>query len=440
MQKKTTQRLIPALMAVAFAGSASAAGFQLLEQNASGIGNAYAGSAAVADNASTIYFNPAGMTQLQAREVSFGGSLVKTSFDFTDNGSSVGTLAGSGNGSDGGSLGFIPNAYMSWALNKDVYIGLGLGAPFGLRTEYDDNWVGAAHSISFDIKTINLNPSIAWRANEWLSLGFGLNWQRVEAEYIRKVGTGVAGVSAFDVFPASTVKLTLDDDSWGWNAGALFHLAAQTKLGVSYRSKIKYETTGKTETSGPSAALNAQGSVNATAEIEMPDTLIMSLSHGVNDRLELLGDVSWTGWSSIESVNIMRASGAASGTVAQVLDTNFRNTWRAAVGANYQLNDAFKLKFGLAFDQTPVKNAESRLTSLPDNDRTWLSAGVQWKPSKSTVLDLGAAYLYVKDTEINNNQTQTAFTAQAQAANRGTVRGSYENSAWLLGAQYSMAF
>lgn len=440
MQKKTTQRLIPALMAVAFAGSASAAGFQLLEQNASGIGNAYAGSAAVADNASTIYFNPAGMTQLQAREVSFGGSLVKTSFDFTDNGSSVGTLAGSGNGSDGGSLGFIPNAYMSWALNKDVYIGLGLGAPFGLRTEYDDNWVGAAHSISFDIKTINLNPSIAWRANEWLSLGFGLNWQRVEAEYIRKVGTGVAGVSAFDVFPASTVKLTLDDDSWGWNAGALFHLAAQTKLGVSYRSKIKYETTGKTETSGPSAALNAQGSVNATAEIEMPDTLIMSLSHGVNDRLELLGDVSWTGWSSIESVNIMRASGAASGTVAQVLDTNFRNTWRAAVGANYQLNDAFKLKFGLAFDQTPVKNAESRLTSLPDNDRTWLSAGVQWKPSKSTVLDLGAAYLYVKNTEINNNQTQTAFTAQAQAANRGTVRGSYENSAWLLGAQYSMAF
>ena len=440
MQKRITPRLIPALIAVAFAGSANAAGFQLLEQNASGLGNAYAGSAVVADNASTIYFNPAGMTQLQDREVSLGGTLVKTSFDFTDNGSSVGTLAGSGNGSDGGSLGFIPNAYMSWALTKDIYIGLGLGAPFGLRTEYDDDWVGAAHSISFDIKTINLNPSIAWRANDWLSLGFGLNWQRVEAEYERKVATGVVGVAPFNVFPASTVKLTLDDDSWGWNAGALFTLAPQTRLGISYRSTVKYETEGKIETSGPSAALNAQGSVDAKAEIKMPDTLIVSMSQGLGDRVELFGDVSWTGWSSIPKVDIVRASGAASGTVAQVLETDFRDTWRFALGANYKLSDAFKLKFGVAYDQTPVKDAEHRLTSLPDNNRTWFSLGAQWKPSKTTALDVGAAYLYVKDAEINNNQSQTALTQTAQAANRGTIRGTYEDSAWILGAQFSMAF
>jgi len=440
MQKIFIPRLIPALMAVAFAGSASAAGFQLLEQNASGLGNAYAGSAAVADNASTIYFNPAGMTQLQAREVSVGGALVKTSFDFKDNGSSVGTLAGSGNGSDGGTTGFIPNAYMSWALSKDLYIGLGLGAPFGLKTEYDDDWVGAAHSITFEIKTINLNPSIAWRANDWLSLGFGVSWQRVEAEYVRKVATGVVGVPAFNVFPASKVKLSLDDDSWGWNAGALFKLAPQTRLGISYRSTIKYETEGDIKTTGPSAGLNAVGSVDAKAEIKMPDTFIVSLAHGINDRVELLGDVSWTGWSSIPKVDIVRASGAASGTVAQVLDTDFRDTWRFAVGANYKVDDALKLKFGLAYDQTPVQDAEHRLTSLPDNNRTWFSAGAQWKLNKTTALDVGAAYLYVKDAEIDNDQSQTAMTAAAQAANRGTVKGTYDNSAWLLGAQFSMAF
>jgi len=440
MQKIFIPRLIPALMAVAFAGSASAAGFQLLEQNASGLGNAYAGSAAVADNASTIYFNPAGMTQLQAREVSVGGALVKTSFDFKDNGSSVGTLAGSGNGSDGGTTGFIPNAYMSWALSKDLYIGLGLGAPFGLKTEYDDDWVGAAHSITFEIKTINLNPSIAWRANDWLSLGFGVSWQRVEAEYVRKVATGVVGVPAFNVFPASKVKLSLDDDSWGWNAGALFKLAPQTRLGISYRSTIKYETEGDIKTTGPSAGLNAVGSVDAKAEIKMPDTFIVSLAHGINDRVELLGDVSWTGWSSIPKVDIVRASGAASGTVAQVLDTDFRDTWRFAVGANYKVDDALKLKFGLAYDQTPVQDAEHRLTSLPDNNRTWFSAGAQWKLNKTTALDVGAAYLYVKDAEIDNNQSQTALTATAQAANRGTVKGTYDNGAWILGAQFSMAF
>lgn len=440
MQKIFNRRLIPALIAVAFAGSASAAGFQLLEQNASGLGNAYAGSAAVADNASTIYFNPAGMTQLQAREVSVGGAIVSTSFDFKDNGSSVGTLAGSGNGSDGGTTGFIPNAYMSWALSKDLYIGLGLGAPFGLKTEYDDDWVGAAHSISFDIKTINLNPSIAWRANDWLSLGFGVSWQRVEAEYVRKVGVGVVGVPAFNVFPNSKVKLTLDDDSWGWNVGALFKLAPQTKLGVSYRSTIKYDTEGKIETSGPSAALNAAGSVDAKAEIKMPDTFIISLAHGLNDRVELLGDVSWTGWSSIPKVDIVRASGVASGTVAQVLETDFRDTWRFAVGANYKVDDALKLKFGLAYDQTPVQDAEHRLTSLPDNNRTWFSAGAQWKLSKASALDVGAAYLYVKDAEIDNNQSQTGLTLAAQSANRGTVKGTYDNSAWILGAQFSMAF
>ena len=440
MQKIFIPRLIPALMAVAFAGSASAAGFQLLEQNASGLGNAYAGSAAVADNASTIYFNPAGMTQLQAREVSVGGTIVSTSFDFKDSGSSVGTLAGSGNGSDGGTTGFIPNAYMPWALSKDLYIGLGLGAPFGLKTEYDDDWVGAAHSISFDIKTINLNPSIAWRANEWLSLGFGVSWQRVEAEYVRKVATGVVGVPAFNVFPNSKAKLTLDDDSWGWNAGALFKLAPQTKLGISYRSTIKYDTEGKIETSGPSAALNAAGSVDAKAEIKMPDTFIISLAHGLNDKVELLGDISWTGWSSIPKVDIVRASGAASGTVAQVLETDFRDTWRFAVGANYKVDDALKLKFGLAYDQTPVQDAEHRLTSLPDNNRTWFSGGAQWKLNKTTAIDVGAAYLYVKDTEIDNNQSQSGFTATAQAANRGTVKGSYDNSAWILGAQFSMAF
>jgi len=429
MQKIITPRLITVLVATAFVGSASAAGFQLLEQNASGIGNSYAGSAASAENASTIFYNPAGMTQLQDREVSLGGTIVKTNFEFSNSGSSTGRL--SGDGGNGGNVGFIPNAYMSWALTKDLYIGLGIGAPFGLKTDYDDNWRGAAHSVSFEIKTINLNPSIAWRATDWLSLGFGLNWQRIEAEYVRRVAVGVPGVGATAVFPASTATLKLDDNSWGWNAGALFTLAPKTKIGVSYRSRIKYETTGDVAVSGPSAALNSAGSSGAKAEIKLPDSFIVSLSQGIGDRVELLGDVSWTGWSSIPAVDIYRSSGAP----LQTLDTAFRDTWRFAVGANYKLDEAFKLKFGVAYDQTPVKDPEHRLTSLPDNNRTWFSAGVQWKPSKTTSLDLGGAYLYVKDTDINNDQ-RSATVSQ----NRGLVKGTYSDSAWLLGAQFSMSF
>ncbi|MBS1142958.1 MAG: transporter [Proteobacteria bacterium] len=424
---KTNLRLIPALIAIAFSGSAAAAGFQLLEQNASGIGNAYAGSAAIADNASTVFYNPAGMTQLQRIEVSGGISAVGTSFKFTDQGSSVGALAGTGNGNDGGGWGFIPNGYISWALTKDLYVGLGIGAPFGMKTEYDDRWVGAAQSQSFDVKTYNLNPSVAYRVNEYVSLGGGLNIQRLEATYKRLTAISVNGA-------ASPLKLTLDDNSLGWNMGALFTLTPQTKLGISYRSEVKYSTTGRIEITGPAAA----NSSDARADITLPDVWILSVTHKLSDRVELLGDVSRTGWSSIPKVDVIRTtatlSGLQVGTTAQTLDTDFKDTWRIAVGANYKLNNEWMLKGGLAYDQTPVQGPTTRLVSLPDNDRTWFSLGAQWKPTKSMTIDAGATYLYVKDARIDNDQ------GTAAAPLRGRVTGTYEDSAWIFGLQGSMAF
>ncbi len=431
MQKTMIARLLPAVLLALASGSASAAGFQLLEQNASGIGNAYAGSAAVAENASTIFFNPAGMTQLQAREVSAGLSLVRPSFKFTDQGSSAGVL--SGNAQDAGDWAVLPNAYLSWALNKDVYVGVGMGAPFGLVTEYNRDWIGSAHSIKFDIKTININPSIAWRVNEKVSLGFGLNWQRMEAEYVRRAGivdlpAGAGGVPIPRPLSQSFATLDADDDTWGWNIGALFTVSDATKLGVSYRSKIKHELEGSLTVTGPDPVFNAVGSSGANASVELPDIFIFSVAHKLDPKWELLGDVSWTGWSSIDKVDIMRNSGS----LAQRLDTDFQDTWRVALGANYQLNDAWKLKFGVAFDETPVKNAEKRLTSLPDNDRIWFSFGGQWKASKVSTLDMGVSYLYVDDTKINNGN--------AADLSKGLVNGEYDSSVWILGAQYSMSF
>jgi long-chain fatty acid transport protein len=426
--QKTNLRLIPALIAIAFSGSAAAAGFQLLEQNASGLGNAYAGSAAVAENASTIFYNPAGMTQLKDVEVSTGVAMISASYQFNNNGSSTGALAGN---ADGGTDGYVPNAYMSWRVAKDISVGLGIGAPFGLMTDYANPWYGAAQSLKFQIKTINVNPSVSWRANDWLSIGGGVSYQTLDAEYVRAVGT----VSA-PPLTATTATLKLNDTAWGWNVGALFTLSPATKIGVSYRSTVKYEATGNVALTGPMApALNAGfgASSDIKASVKLPDTFILSGTHKLGDQWELLGDVSWTGWSSIPKIDIIRTSGTHSGEVAQTLDTNFRDTWRVAVGANYQLNDAWKVKLGLAYDQTPVKGATTRLVSLPDNDRVWLSLGAQWKPAKTTTIDVGAAYLLVKDGEINNDQT-------ANAISRGTVKGTYDNSAIILGAQLSMAF
>lgn len=441
MTQRTTMKLIPALLLTAFSGAASASGFQLLEQNLSGLGNAYAGSAAVADNASTIYFNPAGMTQLQDREVSGGLAAIGPSFKFDDQGSSfTGNLASEGEGGEAGGWAAVPNGYLSWALTKDLYVGVGVGAPFGLKTEYDDRWVGAAQSIMFEVKTYNINPSVAFRVNDKVSLGLGVNWQRVEAEYVRLATVGGADSPglAFGDLVTSTMKL--DDDAWGWNVGALFTLSPATKVGLSYRSEMKYHTKGDVK-------LTSDGSVfgNATlagliaagrqsdveADLTLPDTFIMSVTQKLNDRWEMLGDVSWTGWSSIPKVDIMRSSGILNGDNAQTLDTEFRDTWRVALGATQTLNDAWKLKYGIAYDQTPVKGDDTRLTSMPDNDRIWFSFGAQWAPNKDSKLDMGVTYIHVKDSDINNNQA---------AAARGIVTGEYEGSIWILGAQYSMSF
>ena len=429
--------LLPALAAFVFSGTAAAAGFQLLEQNASGLGNAYAGSAAVADNASTIFYNPAGMTRLASREYSIGMVAIQPSLKFSDNGSSAGALAGTGNGGDAGQLmGVAPNGYMSWACDKNLYLGIGFGVPFGLATKYDKPWVGAAQSTSFVVKTYNINPSIAYRINETVSIGAGVSWQRLETEYKKQAAVvplligGVLPVTAADA-AHTAIRLPLHDEALGWNVGGLFALSPDTWLGVSYRSKIKYNLKGKITASGPNNAFDGAASADARARIALPDTFFASIVHQYSDRWELLGDLSWTGWSSISKLDIVLTSGPGAGSVAQTLNTDFRNSKRIAAGANYKMKDDLKLKFGIAYDQTPVKGSATRLTSLPDSDRTWLSLGAQWKPALGSTLDVGAAYFFMKDAPIDNNQAVDG---------RGQVTGTYKNCAWMLGAQYSASF
>lgn len=439
MTQRTAMKLIPALLLVAFSGAASASGFQLMEQNVSGLGNAYAGAAANPENASTIYFNPAGMTQLQDREFSVGLAGIGPSFKFHDDGSSVGALAGTGEGGDAGGWAALPNGYASWAVTKDIYVGVGVGAPFGLKTEYDNPWLGAAQSTFFEVKTFNINPSIAFRVNDKVSLGFGVNWQKVEADYERQAGVAAA------ILANSHVKLHLDDDAWGWNAGALFTLSPTTKVGLSYRSAIKYNVTGDIKVDSLSSTVARAGTSDAEASLKLPDTFSLAVSQQLSDKWQMLGDVTWTGWSSIPKVDIVRTTattlyvpnvvGQPAGATAQILDTDFRDTWRVGLGATYRYSDAWKLKYGVAYDQTPVKGASTRLVSMPDNDRVWFSFGAQWAPSKTSSLDLGLTYIYIRDSRIENNQT-TGYGASA----RGIVKGDYTGDIWILGAQYSMAF
>src|SRR5512135_1926263 len=212
----------------AMSGDAAASAFALLEQS-SGTGNAFAGGAAAAEDATTLFFNPAGMSRLKGKQVTVAGSLISPSAKFTNTGSSGAT---GGNGGDAGSLALVPNTYMVMELEPALHFGLGVFAPFGLQTEYDPTWIGRFQAIKSKIQTVNLNPAVAYQMSDSVSLGIGLNYQHISGELTNAVNFGVLGEGA------STI--TGSDSAWGYNFGALFNVTPDTRIGLSYRSKIKY--------------------------------------------------------------------------------------------------------------------------------------------------------------------------------------------------------
>lgn len=408
----------------AFGSTAShAAAFQLLEGNASGLGNAYAGSAAVAEDASTVFFNPAGMTLLPGRNVAFSVDLVRPSAKFSNQGSvAAGGQVVGGNGGDAGDWAGIPAGYMSWQLTDRLFAGLGIGAPFGLKTQYNNDWAGRFHAVKSELKTVNINPSIAFKVNDVFSVGLGVNFQRIDADLTNAVNTAAlagAGTSALG-------RIKGDDTAWGWNVGAMWQVSDTTRLGVAYRSKIDYKLEGSARFTGSAAAiLNGARGGDVTADVEMPDTATISVVQKISDRWTMMGDLSWTGWSTLQKLEVNRVDGVNVTTE----ELKWRDTWRVAFGGTYAYTDALNLKFGLAWDQTPVRDT-SRLPRVPDEDRVWLSVGVQWRPDATSAVDVGYAHLFVKDAKISANG----------GAAKGFLVGEYENSVDILGVQYSTRF
>jgi len=446
----------------AFAGGASqarASAFALTEQSASGLGNSYAGAAASAEDASTIYYNPAGMSLLpQGSQISFGGVLIDLSTKFNNSGSmqtgsplvpSTQAPLG-GNGGNAGGLSAVPNLYFAMDLAKDWKIGLGIGAPFGLKTEYDSDWMGRFQAIKSEIDTLNFNPSISYKVNENVSLGFGANYQQFNAELTNAVNFAAATFGATGSAAAAnavaaagqegTVSVKGSDSAWGYNAGAMFRLSQDTRLGISYRSSIQYHVTGTVNFNGvPTATLlaidptgrlaGAFGNGNVSLDIKVPDSASVALQHRVDDKWILLGDVTWTGWSKIQQLVVVRDNG----TVLSTTPENFKDTYRVGIGANYRASDAWTVKMGVAYDETPVNDTD-RTARLPDQNRYWVSVGGQYRWSKQGTLDIGYAHLFVKDAPIN----QPANGASPFLS--GQLTGTYQSSIDIFGAQFSYRF
>jgi long-chain fatty acid transport protein len=402
----------------AVVGQAHGAAFQLMEQNASGLGNAYSGQAAAAEDASTVWFNPAGMVRLPGRQVVGALNLIRPSAKFTDDGSTLPTGFPGPRGGDGGEAGgwnAVPNAYLSWELRPGtMWAGLGINAPFGLKTEWDSAWVGRFQAVKSEVRSVNVNPALAWRVGDRLALGVGLNAMRFDAELSNAARLG----------PATERMATVKGDDWayGWNAGVLWDLTPAMRAALTYRSSISVKLEGDA-TFDRAPALNAP----VRSDIKLPDTLSLALSHQLTSRLQVLADWTRTGWDGIQDLVISNANtGATLSTTALA----FRDSWRVGVGANYQVNSAWKIRAGFAYDKSPVQDSH-RTPRLPDDDRRWVALGAQYTASSRLAFDVGYAHLFVSDTPSNLTDNPVS---------RGTLIGSYRSNVNILAAQVRYSF
>lgn len=374
------------------AQTASAAGFQLTEQSSLGAGRAYAGAGIVGDDLSAVHYNPAGMTLLPGTQMQAGSVWIEVNAEYE------GDLGSSENGRYKGQA--IPAGYITHQLTDDVWLGLGLTVPFGMGTDYSKGWEGAERGYTSTILTFDINPNIAWKVNDFLSVGGGISLQYAKA----KLGAALYKDVSGHAVNAGNGKIDADSWDWGWNFGIMVSPTERLRLGLSYRSSITHDAEGDFDYA-PSAAAAAQPPLgygltattfNSKATVKTPDTVMFTTTWEATDNLRLSSLIRWSKWSNFKTLTIKNeASGMykALGFDSKSYDNDWEDTWLFSVGADYKLNDAWTVRGGVAYEKDPVSDNKKRMAVIPDTDRLWLSVGATWHAAKNFQIDGGFSYL-----------------------------------------------
>ena len=451
--------------------TATAGGFALIEHGASGLGNAYAGAAAVSSDTSTVWFNPAGMSQLEGRETSVAFHILSTDTTWTDQGTTLGAALGRGPSSgpdtaNPGGTTVLPNFYYVAPVNDKWSYGLSIGAPYGSSTEYDRDWKGRYSTVKSGVSVIDINPAISFKVSDKVSLGFGVSLQRLSAELESAVDSGavclgLAANAATSFTSADCINVGLapgvqandgygsitgDSTAFGFNMGALFTPRKGLKIGVAYRHSTSHELDGDVDfdvnaalrdvldsnaiAAGQPLTQGIFSDVPAKAAIDLPATFSVSGAWAVNKKVELLADFTWTGWSSFEELRVTYDNPVQPDTLSV---QDWEDVIRVSAGVNYQLNNKLTLRTGVAFDEEAIPSAQRRTARIPGNDRTWLSFGAGYKVNKNISFDVGYAHLFLDDTPIDNINPESGGTALE-------IRGEFEPSVDIVSAQFNWAF
>lgn len=367
--------------------AANAGGFALREQSAYGQGASFAGIAA-GGALSSMYWNAATMTQFAGKNVELGlsGIMPHASHSFTRS-----SLAAFGTPGDSGLDALVPNSYGAIQLNKNVWLGMAVNAPFGLGVHFPQvNAASSGSGNSAEVKTYNFNPSIAYKFNDMISVAVGFQAQYIKASY--------------DAFLGTQPRIgTLNGADWGfgWTAGVTITPMPRTTIGIGYRSAIDHTLSGTWDVPAAVAPATQPGSVNLG--LKLPDMVTVGLRQGIGDRFTLLAGFEWSNWSRIGTSRLLQPSGAAvtlSGA-AVTFPFEYKDGYFYSLGGEYVINPAWTVRAGIAYEKSPLTDTV-RTTRIPDNDRMWYSVGATYKPAaiRGLSLDIGYSFIDVKDATV----------------------------------------
>ncbi|MDO4433735.1 MAG: OmpP1/FadL family transporter [Alysiella sp.] len=423
-------------------------------------------AAAEASDASVLFYNAAGLAELDSHQISGNLNLVMPTIKYSDAQAKHLRIGSAVQGSTSGKITenvLAPHLYGAYKLNEQITLGLGMYVPFGSSSEYKKDSVLRYNMNQLGIKTIAIEPAVAFKINEQHAIGAGIVAQHTSAE-LRKFadwGLGLPAVLGGPKPGGLDGYADVKGDDWGFG----YHLSYLFKgendrfrVGVNYRSKVEHNLKGDAQWKvanptaanmaiynaaiGKTVAAGGNGYIpkeDASVKIITPESLSVHGMFRANDKINVFGDVTWTRHSRFNKaiLNFANEKNIGNGKKANTttITPNWRDTVKVSLGASYQLDEKWQLRGGMAFDQSPVRSAKDRLVSLPDGNRVWFSAGVKYTPNKNHVFDLAYTHIHIQDTT-----TQTAAATGTDVDSKGASSAKFKNHANILGLQYTYKF
>lgn len=457
-----------AVMATAVLGLASgpagAAGFQIREQSTAALGNAMAGASASAQDVTYMAFNPASIGLVEGNQIATLGSGIFVSFDIEDTEArSVVPDPATGQGFDvtgggddnGGETAFVPGLAAKWRVNDQLDLGLAVTAPWGLRTDYDDDWAGRYHALESELTTINIQPVVSLKPTKRLTVAGGLQIQYIDATLSNAVDFGTIGAAGAASVPGLAsafanagvnpvpgqndgfAEVTGDDWDLGYLFGLIYEFTPGSRVGFAFRSAIEHRLEGDgdfdLDPSGVGGVLSAATGqfvdTGGAAEVTIPATASFGIHHEFSPRWAVLAEAAWTNWAQFDELVVEFDNPAQADSVTT---ENWESTWMYAVGLNFMPTRTWTLRAGVGFDESPVPD-DTRTPRIPGNDRTWLGIGASWAPTPRLSVSGSFVHIFVADSTID-------LDAVGENRFRGSLNADMQGRAEVVSAQVNWRF